>query len=68
MNEKRRASLRALVERGTAISDYPPEPFVPVLAHFEAFSCMAYLDDKGVWRSRFDNQPVAGRLVAWEQV
>lgn len=64
----RLASLQRLIEEGGAISDYPPNPYERVLVHFEAFTCICYMDELGVWRGRYDDQPITPRAIAWQPV
>ncbi len=68
MSEARQNSLRSMVEKEGAIYDYLPEAHCRVLVHCEDYTCMAYLDDKGIWRNRFDDLPIVGRVIAWESL
>jgi hypothetical protein len=62
--------LKAMIseENSPLIVDYLPDLYTPVLVHCAEFQCMAYMDAKGIWRGRFNNSPVEGRVLAWSPV
>jgi len=63
-NSKR--NLKGLLEQNGLIVDFLPDPYVPVVVHCERYSCMGYLDEKGIWRGRFNDHPLSSRVIAWE--
>ncbi len=67
MNESK-WNFRGLTEQSRVIVDYLPAPFVPVVAHCERYSCMGYLDERRIWRGRFNDRPLNSRVIAWEPV
>jgi hypothetical protein len=56
------------VAEGHGITDYLPEPFVSVAVHCRGFSCLAYLDNQGIWRGHYDKQPLSASVVSWEPI
>ena len=60
--------LGELVGSGQCKVDYLPEAYTPVLIHCEGFSCVAYLDETGLWRGRYTNELISGRVIAWEEI
>ena len=63
----RTQALKAAIgqDNSPLIVDYLPEIYTPVLVHCEEFQCMAYMDATRIWRNRFNNTPVEGRVLAW---
>lgn len=65
MKENNR-NFRGLTEGSSVVVDYLPDPFVPVMVHCERYSCMGYVDERGIWRGRFNDRPLNSRVIAWE--
>ncbi|MFN7139810.1 MAG: hypothetical protein ACK4UN_10765 [Limisphaerales bacterium] len=66
MFERPKREMRGLSENSHVIVDFLPEPFVPVMVHAESYTCLGYLDERGIWRGRFGDRPLTSRVVAWE--
>lgn len=65
MTEPKR-KLRGLTDDSKVIVDYLPDAFEHVVVHCERYTCVGYLDDKGIWRGQFNDRPIGSRVIAWE--
>jgi hypothetical protein len=61
----RRRSLKEATMTGAIIVDFLPDSRRNVIIHCEDYSCLAYLDELGIWRHGPDNKPIEGRVMGW---
>jgi hypothetical protein len=47
------------------IVDFLPDPLRTVTVQCLEYTCLAYLDDKGIWRSPFSSAPIPSRVLGW---
>lgn len=66
MKKRQPEKLRRIV--GTGVVDYLPDPLVAVIVHTAKYSIQAYLDERGIWRSQFTNEPINGKVLSWEKI